>query len=322
MKVEGQYDSKYPKEIRDLLLPSGFDSKQALKLVTGNHDFSRKTTLRIADFRVSEGFYRAIRDREIDVISILKGKIAAIQRYQLLSDDQELTNIIKEQNKLGDDAFLDDGTISMGNLQIASYILSGSITQSYPEVKQFGGHFLLKVSVEVNLTITDATTGEIEFTKTIVASEEEKLFVSAEGMIIQGLRNLTNRRINSFYAVGEDIDLGPQYRKALDNALSQAVKFFQLQYPVIGEVVSVNTNEVISTAALGRGVWDGDYLFLIRLSEPLKNSSGEVVGVNKEIIGTAEVVFSERDISTAKIIRLKREEVVPRLGDIVVVVPR
>lgn len=318
VKVEKKEKEKYPEKIAALTIPSGFNNEFVKALKDGKKITLKKPLLRIMGFSIPESFYKAIGDREIKVDDLLKSEIANTGKFGLLGTDEDIKAVIAEQNKMGSDEFNDDGTLQMGELLLAGYTLTGAISESYPKVIQSGGHFSLKVAVSASITITNAVTGAVDFTKQITSEKEELLFVSAEGLIIQGPRNLTEKPINSLNASGSDIDLGPQYREALRNALVKIVAVLEEKYPAMGEVVGINGNEVVTTITGSQGVKEGDFVFIVRVAEPLKDSFGKIVGFNKNVIGAAKIKSVEDSISVADTIILKDPDIAPQKNDIVI----
>ena len=312
---------KYPKLVQELTMPSGFDNEYVKKLKKKEPVKFIKLSLRIIKFGIPESFYKAIDNHEFSMKETLKSKIFETGRYNLLGTDEDLNSVFEEQKKIGDDNFNDNSASEVGYLKIAEYILTGKITHSYPIVKQIGGYFSLKVTVGASITITNITTGEIVYTKNIDAENEEKLFVTAEGMIIQGPRNLTNKALNSLGATGKDIDLSPQYYSALQQAIYQIVYFIEEKYPIMGEVIAVSGNKIISTISQANGIKKNDFLFIVRTGEALNDSSGNFLGFSKTMIGVAQIKNVEKNMSTAKIIKLENKSELPKKHDIVISLP-
>jgi len=312
----------YPKQIEQLIMPSGFDNSYAVAVKEKKAVQFIKPVLRIMSFKVTEGFLNAIKDPFFKMDEALKSEIAKTGRFTLLGNDADIKAVLEEQKKLGDDAFnKDSAKIEMGNLSIAGYTMTGEVTHAYPNVKQVGGYFLLKVSVGASITVTNALTGEIEFTNNISSENEEKLFVSAEGLIIQGPRNLTQKPLNSINASGSDIDLSPQYYQALNLSISKIMLYMEEKYPVMGEVIGVNKNTVITSVSEKHGIKTGDYLFVVRTGEQLTDAAGNVLGFSKEMIGALEVLSVEKNMTQAKIIKLKDTKILPDKRDIVISLP-
>ncbi len=313
--------STYPKSVEELIMPSGFNNDYVSKVLKKEPVEFIKPVLRIMKFETPLSFYKAIHNKDYNFEDELKSRIADTGRYILLSGDDDLEAIYREQSKVGNDNFTDDTDVELGNLKIASYVLTGKITHSYPIVKQEGGYFSLKVSVGFSITISNTTTGVIEYTKNISATNEEKLFVTSDGMIIKGPRNLTNRPINTLNATGEDVDLSPQYYSALHDAIGQTVNFIEEKYPLMGEVIEVKNNRITTTVSEKNGIKKDDYLFIVMVGDELKDSSGKFLGYSKNLIGAAVVESVEQNISQAKIIILADKKVKPEKSDFVISLP-
>lgn len=312
----------YPKKIEELIMPSGFDNSYAIAVKEKKAVLFIKPVLRIISFKISEGFLNLIKDPQFKMDEALKSEISKTGRFTLLGNEADIKAILEEQKKLGDDAFNKDSTqIEMGNLRIAGYTLTGEITHAYPNVKQVGGYFLLKVSVGASITVTNAMTGEIEFTHNISSENEEKLFVSAEGMIIQGPRNLTSQPLNSINASGSDIDLSPQYYKALTNSIKKIMLYMEEKYPIMGEVIGVKKDIVTTSVSEKHGIKAGDFLFVVRAGEPLTDAAGNILGLSKDMIGALEILSVEKNMCHAKIIKLKDTKTSPEKRDIVISLP-
>lgn len=311
-----------PKVVEELVVPSGFDSDFVLGIKNKKKMKFVKPVLRVMRFDIPDTFLKAINDYEFKMDEKVKAELANTGRFTMLGSDSDIKAVLEEQMKLGYDEFSEgDATIEMGNLRIAGYTVVGKITQSYPIVTQMGGYFSLKVAVEVSLTVTNANTGVIEFTNIIKTEKEENLFVSAEGMIIQGPRNLTSKPINAIGATGKDVDLSPQYRSALDKATMQVINYIEEKIPIMGEVIGMNDDELMTTASEAHGIKKGDYLFILRIGEPLMDSSGAVLGFNKKTVGAAQVVTVEKGMSASEIVKLKNEDILPERGDIIISLP-
>ena len=177
------------------------------------------------------------------------------------------------------------------------------------------------VSVGVSITINNTTTGIIEYTKNINSTNEDMLFVTADGLIVKGPRNLTNKPINSINSTGRDIDLSPQYYSALEDAIVQIVNFIEEKYPIMGEVIEVNNKNIISTVSQKNGIKSGDYIFIVRIGDPLTDSRGKLLGYSKTMIGAAQILSVENSMSTAKIIKLLNKKIFPENNDIVITLP-
>jgi len=313
--------NKYPDLIENLIMPSGFDNEYVKKLKNNEEIEFVKPILRIMDFKISKSFYNGIKKNDINVSDILKSKISDTGRYILLGSDDDLNTIFKEQLKLGYDDFSDDTDLEMGNLRIASYVLRGSITQAFHKVKQEGGVYYLRVTVGTSITISDANTGVIEYTKNMDSIKEEKLMVTAEGMIVYGPRNLIDKPLNTLNATGEDVDLSPQYYEAFEESLSNIVHFIEETYPIMGEVIDVQKNQVIITISQKQGIKSGDFIFIIRTGEPLEDNRGKFLGFSKEMIGACQIMSVEKNMSAANIIKLAKWKIKPEKGDIVISVP-
>ena len=319
---KGKEEKGLPKVVEDLIVPSGFDSDFVLGIKNKKKMKFVKPVLRVMRFDIPETFLKAINDYEFKMDEKVKAELANTGRFTMLGSDSDIKAVLEEQMKLGYDEFSEgDATIEMGNLRIAGYTVVGKITQSYPIVTQMGGYFSLKVAVEVSLTVTNANTGVIEFTNIIKTEKEENLFVSAEGMIIQGPRKLTSKPINAIGATGKDVDLSPQYRSALDKATMQVINYIEEKIPIMGEVIGMNDDELMITASEAHGIKKGDYLFILRIGDPLMDSSGAVLGFNKKTIGAAQVVTVEKSMSASKIVKLKNEDILPERGDIIISLP-
>ncbi|HBD93341.1 MAG TPA: hypothetical protein DC057_04140 [Spirochaetia bacterium] len=310
-----------PARVENLSVPSGFDNQYAQNIKSGKPVHFTKPMLRIMNFTIPARFTEAINDKTFKMDDILKSDLASTGRYIILGTEDDIMAAIKEQNKIGYDEFKDDGSVTMGELKIAGYTLTGSIAESYPIVNQIGGHFSLKVAVSASITITNVNTGVIEFTKTIKSEKEELLFVSADGVIIKGPRNLTDKPINSINATGKDIDLGPQYRDALRNSVADIIAVIEERFPLMGEVIAINDNSVITTISLEHGIKEVDYLFIVRLGDELKDSSGKTLGFNKQVIGASQVTSVENGMSNSKIVKLKDTSLGIVKGDIVISMP-
>lgn len=312
----------HPEQVENLIMPPGFDNDYVAALKNMMAVEVIKPVIRIMDFEVPGSFRRKVRNEKIEVEELLKSEIARTGRFTLLGSEDDIMAVMEEQRKIGDDAFDESEGPELGYLKIAGYTLVGKITHSIPDVTQEGGaRYSLKVKVGVSLTMTNATSGEIEYTKVIEAVNEELLFVSAEGMIIKGPRNLTDKPLNSLRATGSDIDLVPQYMEALNEAIRGTVYFLEEKHPIMGEVIGVNGNEVVTTAAMDQGLKSGDYLFILRVGEPMEDSLGRVLGYSKTMIGAVKVTAVEKNLSTGEIVKLKNENAAPLRGDIIISLP-
>ncbi|MCG8571583.1 MAG: penicillin-binding protein activator LpoB [Spirochaetes bacterium] len=312
---------QYPELVEKLILPSGFDNTYVLNLKEGIPVEFEKTAIRVLDFEKSPSFLKAIRNTDINVEEKIKSKIANTGRFNLLGTEEDLQAVIKEQMRIGDDSFDSSDAPELGYLKIAAYVLVGKITHSIPKVKQMGGYFSLKVSVGFSLTMTNAETGEVVYTKEISAENEDKLFVSSEGMIIKGPRNLTDKPLNAIGATGSDIDLVPQYLKALELTIAETVYFLEEKHPIMGEVVNVKDSEIITTANQADGIKPGDYIFIVRIGDPMKDSLGKLLGFDKEMIGAYQISTVESNMSRAVLVKLKNPEAKPQKQDIVISLP-
>ncbi len=312
---------KYPKLVEDLIMPSGFNNEYVIKLKNSEPVEFYKPVVRIMDFDIPISFYKAIRDKEYNLFEVLKTKIPETNRYILLASDQDLESIYKEQKKVGNEDFEDLTDVELGNLKIASYVLNGKITKCSNSVKQEAGRFILTVSVGISITITNTNTGEIEYSKNINADNTDELFVTAEGLIIKGPRNLTDKPINSLNSTGDDIDLSPQYFSALETALNVIVFFIEEKYPIMGEVLEVKGDEIISTVSEKNGVKPGDFIFIIDIGEPIKNTSGKTLGFSKTMVGASQILTVEKELSTSKIIKLQDKKIKPKQRQIVISLP-
>lgn len=294
-----------PLAVKNLIIPSGFDNEYAIAIKNGEKIEKKKPYLRIIGFEVKESFLKAIKETEFKLEEIIKSEFSKSNRFNLLAIESDIQAILKEQRKIGIEEFdRNTSDIKIGMLKIASYVLKGEITHSYPIIKQIGGYFSLKVSVGSSITLLNATTGEIVFTTNVISEKEEKLFVTAEGMIIKGPRNLTNRPLNLIRAQGSDIDLSPQYYDALYETLKKIRKELEEKFPMMGEVIEVKGKNIITT--IDEGINNGDYIIIVRLGDYLKDSTGKIVGISKEAIGAAIITTIEKNTSIAKIVKARK----------------
>lgn len=312
----------FPEQVEELIMPSGFDNDYAIAIKNNKTVQFVKPFLRIINFKVSDSFLSAIRDPSFKMDEALKSEIAKTGRFTLLGNEEDINAVLKEQNKLGDDAFDASSTnIEMGNLKIAGYILTGEITHVYPKISQIGGHFQLKVSVGVSITVINANTGEIDFTQNITAENEESLFVTADGLIVQGPRNLTNKPLNALNSTGDDINLSPQYHKALTDAIEKIMLLLEEKYPIMGEVVGVSDDIVVTSISEKHGVKTGDYIFIIRTGDPLYDAGGTLLGLSKNVIAAGKVISVEKNMSQVQIIKVKDRDIKPGKMDIAITLP-
>lgn len=315
--------SQYPKEVEDLIIPSGFDNSYAFSVREGKSFRYAKPYLRVIEFEVTDSFLKAIKEANFKFDDILKAEIANTGRFQLLANEADIEAVFMEQKKIGQDEFdPKDKALEIGKLKIASYVLRGGVTHSYPIIKQQGGHFSLKVSVSVSITVLNATTGAVEFTSNISSEKEELLFVTSDGLIVRGPRNLTNKSINSIRATGLDVDLSPQYYAALYDSVKKIMKLLEEKYPIVGEVLEVKNSFIYSTASIEQGLKKGDYIVVVRTGKPLVSSSGEILGLDKEAIAAAEILTVEKGMSIGRIIKLKDKNIKIKKGDLVISLPQ
>ncbi len=320
-KAAKDQSSSLPHSVSDLIMPAGFDNAFAIRIINKEPVKYVKPLIRIMPFEVPASFKKAIRDEQFKMDAFLKSEIAKTGRYQLLGSTDDINAAIEEQRKSSNDFFVEDSGVEIGGLLVAGFVLTGGVSQSYPIVTRVGGHFSLKVSVGVSISVVDVNTGKIAYTNNINVENEEILNVTSEGMIIRGPTNLTNRPINAIGATGADIDLGPQYRMALEEATKKTIRYLEEKHPIMGEILAVNNKEIISTASEENGIKAGDYIFIVRAGSPLVDSSGRLLGLSKTMIGAAQVTSVENNMSTAKIVKLKDQDAGASVHDIIISLP-
>lgn len=313
---------EHPPQVEELALPSGFDNDYVLNLKAGKEVLFKKPVIRIMNFQISNSFLESVNYNDIAVEDKLKSLLAETSRFTLLGSEDDIMAVLEEQMKMGYDEFDGSEGPEMGYLKIAGYTMVAKITQSIPAVEQVGAWFRLKVSVGVALTMTNAETGEIAYTKEITAENEERLVVNSEGKIIEGPRNLTERPINAINARGSDINLVPQYIKALETALGNVVYFLEENHPIMGEVLDVDGKDISITAKKSDGIKAGDYVFIVRAVKELRNSQGVLLGFKKKVVGAAKITNTQTSFSEAKMVKYNEEEgLVPEVGDIILTLP-
>lgn len=316
---------EHPKEVMELNLPSGFDNDYVLNLKAGKEVLFKKPVIRINNFNMSESFRKSVKQNDFGVEEKLKSKLAETSRFTLLGSEDDIKAVLEEQMKMGYDEFDDSEGPEMGYLKIAGYTLVAKITQSTPEITVEGGSwYRLKVAVGVSLTMTNAETGEVAYTKEFTARNEEKLFTDSEGLIIQGPKNLTDKPLNAVSRgadSGSDVNLVPQFIKALEKAIDQIVYLLEENHPIMGEVLDVDGKDISLTANKSDGIKSGDYVFIVRAGKELKDSRGNLLGYKKKVIGAAQITNTQTRYSEGKMIKYNDEGLVPEVGDIILTLP-
>ena len=278
----------------DLAMPSGW-SDQMLDQLTQGQDPRR--TIAVLEFEGAEKIPvelgLSLADMAITYLHNT-GKFNVVERTRL-------DKVIREQEfQLSD--MVGTQVAELGRLLGADAVVFGTVTgTSYEEVQKIS-YNILQTEVQVDIRCVDASSGKIIYSEQSVGRVDKKLILDSRGNIVSGNR-----------------DPKSEYAEACRKALGQASAQIAAKFPLLGYVVSVSGDQVLTDVGSTRGVQPGSQFIVFRKGEAIIHpATGQKLGWSKQIIGLIQIDSSEEKMSSGHILALKDANDRPRVGDLVI----
>ena len=111
----------------------------------------------------------------------------------------------------------------------------------------------------------------------------------------------------------------PLYLNAMAQALDEASQLVSTAAPLIGFVIAVREEELVIDLGEGRGVKTGDSFIVFRRGDELLHPvTGARVGWDKTVLAALEIVATEENLSTGRMVAVVERDVEVRPGDLVI----
>jgi len=278
----------------DLAMPSGWSDAMLDQLAQGRDP---RRTVAVLEFEGAEKIPvplgLSLADMAITYLHNT-GKFNVVERTRL-------DKVMREQEfQLSD--LVESQAAQVGRLLGADAVVFGTVTgTSYEEVQKVS-YNILQTEVQVDIRCVDATSGQVIYSEQSVGRVDKKLIIDSRGNIVSGNR-----------------DPKSEYAEACRKALSQACAQIAAKFPLLGYVVSVQGDQVITDVGSARGVQPGSQFIVFRKGEAVIHpATGQKLGWSKEVIALIQIDSSEEKMSTGRVLTLKDAGRSPQAGDLVI----
>ena len=224
-------------------------------------------------------------------------------RFELV-EREKLQSILDEQN-LGKTGLIDDASkaAEVGKLAGAEAVVFGALSSATQQTHDKFAYDVIRTEVRIDARAVDTTTGRVTFSESATGAAEVKVVRAADGTLISGLKNADD-----------------EYVKAATNATEALGTRLSKIYPLMGYVISVSGDEVVTDLGGEKGVVVGDELIAFRPGERVLHPvTKQVVGREKRLIDVLTVRSIDFRSSTVRRARKTEEPLQP--GDVVVLRP-
>ncbi len=283
----------------DLAMPSGW-SDNMLEQLTKGQDTRR--TIAVLEFEGAEKFSkledlgltgRSLADMAITYLTNT-GKFNVVERSRL-------DKIMKEQELQLSDQVASQ-VAEVGRLVGADAVVFGIVTGASDEVIPKVSFKILQFKITVDMRCVDASTGKVIYAEQALGQVDKKIIEDSRGNVVSG-----------------NINSQDEYTVALKQAIGDSVKKIAAKFPLLGYVVSVEGDQVITDVGSTKGVQAGAKFIVFRKGQPIIHpATGKTIGWSKQIIAAIRIESSEEMMSTGKILALKDPGQRPQAGDLVI----
>ncbi|MCE5286855.1 MAG: hypothetical protein LLG02_13575 [Pelosinus sp.] len=228
------------------------------------------------------GYY----DIGLGASDMLATELAKNKNFQVV--EREQIKAVLDEEAFDASGAVDDSTAAeMGKIAGLKYMVYGKIVSAGAENNNTSimgiSYNQLNVKVQIAVRMIDASTG------TIVWADQVQGVVKKSGGSIQGIGSSDTGVTASVY----DEALGIAIKKIADQINQQA--------PTVGGVVRVSGQRVYLDIGMEQGAQPGQRYAIYREGEPITNSAGEVIGVEKTDVCTVKIVSVDGQMSIAEV---------------------
>lgn len=227
-----------------------------------------------------------IADANIDLSLLLESEINKTGRVNIV-DRKNMDSIFEEQN-LVFQGLTDEGSIEIGELAGAEFLLVSNIVASSQQKEDEIIYEMMHVNVTVQAKLINVSTGEVYLSVDETGEVKEKLIVDADGYLVSGA-----------------LDFNNLYKEATVNAVNSVVKKLIKNFPAIGFVLDNKNGVITSDLGTKAGATNGRKVALInRLGAVMHPITGKVSSYNYDYIGFGKVVTEGATSSKIEMIEL------------------
>jgi len=285
--------------VSDLAMPSGWSDNMLDQLTKGQ---DTRRTIAVLEFEGAEKFYkledlgltgRSLSDMAITYLANT-GKFNVVERSRL-------DKVLKEQELQLSDQVASQ-VAEVGRLVGADAVVFGIVTGASDEVIPKVSFKILQFKITVDMRCVDASTGKVIYAEQALGQVDKKIIEDSRGHVVSG-----------------NINSKDEYSVALKQAIGDSVKKIAAKFPLLGYVVSVEGNQVITDVGSTRGVQAGSKFIVFRKgAQIIHPATGKPIGWSKQIIAAIQIDSSEETMSTGRILALKDANLQPQAGDLAI----
>jgi curli biogenesis system outer membrane secretion channel CsgG len=228
------------------------------------------------------GYY----DIGLGASDMLATELAKNKNFQVLEREQ-IKSVLEEQAFDASGAVDDSTAAEMGKIAGLKYLVYGKIVSAGAQTNNTSimgiSYNQLNIKVQIAVRMIDAVTG------TIVWAEQVDGVVKKSGGGIDGIGSVDT-------GVSASV-----YDEALGIAIKKIANQINQQAPTIGSVVKVSGRKVYLDLGMDQGAQAGQRYAIYREGDPITNSAGEVIGVDKTDVCTVKIVSVDGQMSIAEI---------------------
>jgi hypothetical protein len=281
-----------------LALPSNWDDRRLEKAADAKG--SDKPVVAVLPFEFSSAVRSA---KNLKLADMVTTSLFKTGRFELV-EREKLQSILDEQ-QLGKSGLVDDASkaAEVGKLAGAEAVVFGALSSATQQTIDKFAYDVIRTEVRIDARAVDTTTGRVTFSESATGTAEAKVVRAADGTLISGLKN----------ADDEFVKAAAQATDALGARISKL-------YPLMGYVVSVTGDEVLTDLGSEKGVAVGDELVAFRPGERVVHPvTKQLIGREKKLLDVLTVRSVDFRSSTVKRARKTEEPLKP--GDVVVLRP-
>ena len=278
-----------------LSMPPGWDDAIIDRIQSGQ---GLKKRIAVLDF---EGLEKLQGKADLKLADLLITSLVASGRFDVI-ERSKIVQVLAEQD-LALTGIMDESTAAeVGQVVGAEWVILGTVTSATQQDIDKFGYILAVIEVAVDVRAVDATTGKIMLSQQASGRNENKVVVTSEGTRVSGA-----------------IDYAAAYAKAAQQAIDGIGLKMGNLFPLLGYVVNVDGNRVVTDIGEERGVAVGDQFVVFRVTTEIRHPvSGERIGWNKEVLATLKIRGTERSLSTGEVISKADESSFIIPGDLVI----
>ena len=234
---------------------------------------------------------------------MLTNELVKNKNYEVMERAQ-LAQVMQEQ-RLGATGAVDDSTAAqMGKLIGLNYIVYGKVLSAGAELREEGNDFgkfstkkeVLEAKVMINVRMVDANTGAI------VVSQQ------AKGVIKKKAGGFNFEHKGQDYGKSKSVSVTADiYDEAVLDAIKQIASKINDINPLEGTVASVAGEDIYLDIGMEQGIEAGSKLQIYREGKPIMNSAGNIIGMQKQVIGTVVVKSVDGNMSICAIELSKKD---------------